>query len=427
MKKIYLPLLILFLVPTAFVQANFTDVPLEHENYDAVSVLKDYGIVQGYENGSFGVDELVSRGEFLKMVLLAEANNPNRTESATSALFPFGGEDEIVVDPFCFTDFDSTQWFEPYACWAKEQNLIEGYPTGDFMALDSVNFAEAAKILLGVSNGYDFEPGEYHWSESYVLNLSDGEIPASIKSLSQNLTRGQSVELVFRHIFMNEDDSSKSHVQFYPFNGQFIAVNPLGEAMRTSYIESGGNVYASDYYFLDDYELSEADLKTFEFHYASGYFEDHEGSQKDVSVNVAVDQFNVFGNYGLPIEGSAGGSFEFFGGFEGPYIVSTYGRDDEHVYMIECYEGCSIKMLPDSDVDTFELLDHHFSRDADHLYYYYWELDSAQIDLESFEVLGVGTFRDENSYYSVSKDELSFNDEKITPLKLEEVAEFENI
>ena len=79
-KLLLLPVALLALTPMAY--ADFPDVPATSEYYQSVSALEDLGIVKGYPDGTFKLDQTVQRDEFLKMAYLAESKrNPDRPRS----------------------------------------------------------------------------------------------------------------------------------------------------------------------------------------------------------------------------------------------------------------------------------------------------------------------------------------------------------
>ncbi|MBI4127094.1 S-layer homology domain-containing protein [Candidatus Peregrinibacteria bacterium] len=108
----------------------FTDVPYLHENYDAVSSLTDWGIFQGYSDGSFQPDRQINRAELLKILVAGQ-----------------GIEPDAAVYKNCFSDV-KTAWYAKYVCYAKSKGWISGYADGTFRPSNTVNKVEALKMLL---------------------------------------------------------------------------------------------------------------------------------------------------------------------------------------------------------------------------------------------------------------------------------------
>ena len=54
--------------------AAFSDVNSENQYYDAITILSAFGIINGYEDGTFGPDKDVTRAEFATMLMRAMAS-----------------------------------------------------------------------------------------------------------------------------------------------------------------------------------------------------------------------------------------------------------------------------------------------------------------------------------------------------------------
>lgn len=99
----------------------------------AIKQLAKTGMVQGYTDGTYKPQQSINRAEFIK-ILMASKYQRQVDYQAQS-------------DKSCFSDIPSPAWYRPYACIAQERNVIDGYADGSFGAANSVNKAEAAKIL----------------------------------------------------------------------------------------------------------------------------------------------------------------------------------------------------------------------------------------------------------------------------------------
>lgn len=96
----------------------------------AIEYLYEHGIVGGYPDGTFKPGNTVNRAELLKILAAREGMHP---------------QGEKYRD--CFPDV-KTEWFAPYVCYAKEQGWVSGYPDGTFRPGNTVNTAEAVKIIM---------------------------------------------------------------------------------------------------------------------------------------------------------------------------------------------------------------------------------------------------------------------------------------
>lgn len=166
-------------------EVGFTDVPETHGNYKAISFVQDEGIVSGYEDGTYKPEQRINRAEFTKIII-----------SAT-----FSGEEiDICEEEHSFTDVSQSDWFADFVCTAKSHEIIGGYPDGTFRPSQFVNFAEAAKIVVGA---FDIETDpEDHlsiWWRPYVFALARiGGLPTTFSDPNQQLTRGDMAEIIYR-------------------------------------------------------------------------------------------------------------------------------------------------------------------------------------------------------------------------------------
>lgn len=53
-----------------YTDGSFSDVPIGHWAYQEVKLMSDYGIINGYPDGTFKPDETVTRAQFAKMMVL---------------------------------------------------------------------------------------------------------------------------------------------------------------------------------------------------------------------------------------------------------------------------------------------------------------------------------------------------------------------
>lgn len=114
---------------------SFSDVPVNHRNYEAINYLVGSNIVKGYSDGSFKPAQTVNRAEALKFVVL-------------------GNKLGLESGDLSFSDVNRSEWYWDYLYTAKRASIIDGYPDGTFKPANTVNRAEFLKILF---NGLDIE------------------------------------------------------------------------------------------------------------------------------------------------------------------------------------------------------------------------------------------------------------------------------
>lgn len=189
---------------------SFADIALDHPNKRAINQSYQFGIIEGYEDGTFGPDRPINRAELIKVMVIRYFDKNG-----------IGPDVSLYHD--CFKDVNQ-QWYAPYICYAYEQEWVEGYEDGTFKPANPVNRVEALKIILeiglpssewpdptdqdsAVELPVDIETGQ--WYEDYarmaiVKDLVDGQ---HVTQDSQgrdyyypgdNMTRKEVVEMLWR-------------------------------------------------------------------------------------------------------------------------------------------------------------------------------------------------------------------------------------
>ncbi|MDA0376303.1 MAG: S-layer homology domain-containing protein [bacterium] len=164
---------------------GFRDVPSNHRNFAAISFVKSEGIVKGYEGNTFKPDQRINRAEFTKIIIMANFTGATIDECESNHLF---------------ADISQSDWFADYVCTAKENGVIDGYPDQTFRPQGFVNFAEAAKIVVGAF-GIETNPEDHLgiWWRPYVFALAKiGGLPSTFSDPNQQITRGDMAEIIYR-------------------------------------------------------------------------------------------------------------------------------------------------------------------------------------------------------------------------------------
>lgn len=249
--------------------AAFADVATSYKYATAVNALQELGVIAGYSNNTFQPDIYINRAEALKIIL--EAAYPNIPE-ATISRFP---------------DVATTDWFNRYTSFAKENNIISGYPDGTFRGADLINFSEILKIAtraFGVSSTTMYTEKELvtafpkyrenEWFLPYLMyaqqkNMLLLEEPATFP------TRGEMAEIIFRLYIIqqlkldrfdgalaNEYVAINRAVRTLPSNPLFdVAVSASGSTMSGTIMSgSGATVPAWESIYFG--AISEADGMT---------------------------------------------------------------------------------------------------------------------------------------------------------------------
>lgn len=147
-----LVLLVLGLLNPA--QASFTDVPSNHNFSLDIKYLEERGIISGYADGSFHPDVDIPRAEALAMI------------------FKSKGEEVTNYQDAEFTDIYPEDWYYATINYAWTKGMVNGNPDGSFRPRNTVNTAEALKMINQVF--YDeLDPPDYQ--DDPLLEMQEGD------------------------------------------------------------------------------------------------------------------------------------------------------------------------------------------------------------------------------------------------------------
>jgi len=130
---------------------------LSSEANDAAWTLKSLGVIEGYPDGSLGVDKTITRAEMT--VVLSE-------------IAAMGSAASILADiPSSFSDVKSGAWYTGYINLAAQQGWVAGYPDGTFKPNANVTYAEALTMMLNVL-GYSKGELPGTWPLNYIVKAT---------------------------------------------------------------------------------------------------------------------------------------------------------------------------------------------------------------------------------------------------------------
>ena len=128
-----LAMMLTMAVPMTVSAASFTDVPANHQYYDAVTNLSAEGILNGFEDGSFKPGDPVTRAQFTKIICYALSVGD----------LTYSEEERSI-----FTDLEPQHWAANNIVTAYRQGIINGMGDGTFAPEAGVQYEQAVKMVV---------------------------------------------------------------------------------------------------------------------------------------------------------------------------------------------------------------------------------------------------------------------------------------
>ena len=153
--------------PTTASASNFSDIGRDIYK-DEIEESVALGFIAGFEDNTFRPDEPLTREQLVSMVYGAlETLDSVNLEPPT----------EVPTQPY--PDVDSSRWSASKIQWAKENDLVKGYPDGTFKPADSVTRAELIAVLQNVAKFANMRQGE-------MAELVANQEPANFSDLENH-------------------------------------------------------------------------------------------------------------------------------------------------------------------------------------------------------------------------------------------------
>lgn len=125
---------------------------------DAGARLKALGIIEGYPDGSLGLERNITRAEMT--VVLAEMSAMGSAANVLKSV------------PSKFSDVATNVWYTGYVNLAANQGWVSGYPDGSFKPNANVTYAEAVTMMLNVL-GYSKGELPGTWPLNYLVKAAE--------------------------------------------------------------------------------------------------------------------------------------------------------------------------------------------------------------------------------------------------------------
>ncbi len=165
---------------------TFSDVADTDSYAEAVEVLAALGLLNGYEDGTFGPAKTITRAEFAAVII----RTLGLEDAATGA---FG---------VSFDDVPANEWYAGYVMMAAQQGIVNGYGDGTFKPSKDVKFEEAVKMIvcaLGFQKKFENVADAYptaYVAQAHTLGLTMG----ANQAIGTDASRGVVAKLVYNSL-----------------------------------------------------------------------------------------------------------------------------------------------------------------------------------------------------------------------------------
>ncbi|WP_366922404.1 S-layer homology domain-containing protein [Metallumcola ferriviriculae] len=156
--------------------SKFTDINEGHWAYPAVKQLVKDGTLNGYPDGTFKPEKLVTRAEFAKFLV-----------------YGLGYAKEAAGKTYKFKDLTASHWANPVVKAAVDKGLIKGKAQDIFAPGDNITGAEVATMLvraLGLEARAQSSSGDY-WYSGYIKAAEEEGLLYPGFSPKKDATRAQ--------------------------------------------------------------------------------------------------------------------------------------------------------------------------------------------------------------------------------------------
>ncbi len=211
----------ILVVALAVSASAFSDVSDESLTMSTAS-LQSFGIINGYPDGTFRPDNLVTRAEFSTMAMAASETNT------------------AITSPF--SDVPSTHWASQAIAGAYSLGYLNGNGDGTFSPDRTITLGEATTIVLRML-GYSTADVGYSWPDDYVTKCNDlGLLDNVVETDAWTAMDRADVAQLFYNMLCASDssgddfvdslgDSSLSNVVLLDVDGDVLEVMYGGDTM----------------------------------------------------------------------------------------------------------------------------------------------------------------------------------------------------
>ncbi len=163
---------------------------LDTTTQQAIELLSNKGVLNGYNDGSFRPGQYVSRAEFAKISCM------------------LAGYEKSSVSSAPFADVAIGQWYDGWVATAVNQHLIKGYGNGSFRPDNTISEQEILTILVRMSGVDD---SNFSWPNDYLTVATSLGLSNNI-TLNAKAPATRAVCAVMAANWLNQQDSETADV-----------------------------------------------------------------------------------------------------------------------------------------------------------------------------------------------------------------------
>ncbi len=229
MKKklvVLLAVVMMFAFSASAYAATFSDVserPVVEQ--DAIKKAVALGIIEGYEDGTFGPDKTITRAEFAKIAVTAAGAKDTATM--------------LEANASSFKDVKANSWYTGWINAGESLGIFKGDANGNFRPNDTISNQEAITVLLRLLGYNDNLTGA--WPVNYVTKanqiniLDDVNIVASAAAKRGDIVIMMSETLDSDLVTYDKDTNEFVKKQTTKSGSDYITL--LADSFEGSYIE----------------------------------------------------------------------------------------------------------------------------------------------------------------------------------------------
>ena len=185
--------LILWVLALSLVSLPTLAAPRDGE----VALLDSLGIFEGYEDGTYRLENNLTRAEFTKVAIMAS----DARKSVSSAM---------STSPYA--DVPHSLWSAPYIRLAAEKGYVNGYLDSTFRPDLPITFAESTAVFLRLL-GYTNSDFGSNWPTGHMAIAKDiGLLDGIFLTPDDSITRGDTVTLLCNLLETNMKDTKTKYL-----------------------------------------------------------------------------------------------------------------------------------------------------------------------------------------------------------------------